>query len=250
MKLKSSTGLKKPVTKQMKKSSPKDNSKRIAEISTLIEEKRSAISTLNEEIETLLKERVELQIYPHKLGDTVVAEYLLVVGQRHLILLCGHTVDVASVVSAIGVILEEIEQLSLGEVLLAILLHDFVDAACLLLVLSRCDVWLVISVSEYLVAVRNAACEAYGVECVDTCLSVVGTLGYDVVHLRKTYERYGIGALIAVCAEQRSLIILLAEGVGMTVVPRECHDVLPPSAVTSYLPRNSASIEDLNRETT
>ena len=73
MKLKSSTGLKKPVTKQVK-SSPKDNSKRIAEISTLIEEKRSAISTLNEEIETLLKERVELQIYPHKLGDTVVAE--------------------------------------------------------------------------------------------------------------------------------------------------------------------------------
>ena len=74
MKLKSSTGLKKPVTKQVKKSSPKDNSKRIAEISTLIEEKRSAISTLNEEIETLLKERVELAIYPHKLGDTVVAE--------------------------------------------------------------------------------------------------------------------------------------------------------------------------------
>ena len=74
MKLKSSTGLKKPVTKQVKKSSPKDNSKRIAEISTLIEEKRSAIFTLNEEIETLLKERVELQIYPHKLGDTVVAE--------------------------------------------------------------------------------------------------------------------------------------------------------------------------------
>ena len=74
MKLKSSTGLKNPVTKQVKKSSPKDNSKRIAEISTLIEEKRSAISTLNEEIETLLKERVELQIYPHKLGDTVVAE--------------------------------------------------------------------------------------------------------------------------------------------------------------------------------
>ena len=74
MKLKSSTGLKKPVTKQVKKSSPNDNSKRIAEISTLIEEKRSAISTLNEEIETLLKERVELQIYPHKLGDTVVAE--------------------------------------------------------------------------------------------------------------------------------------------------------------------------------
>ena len=74
MKLKSSTGLKKTVTKQVKKSSPKDNSKRIAEISTLIEEKRSAISTLNEEIETLLKERVELQIYPHKLGDTVVAE--------------------------------------------------------------------------------------------------------------------------------------------------------------------------------
>ena len=74
MKLKSSTGLKKPVTKQVKKSSPKDNSKRIAEISTLIEKKRSAISTLNEEIETLLKERVELQIYPHKLGDTVVAE--------------------------------------------------------------------------------------------------------------------------------------------------------------------------------
>lgn len=74
MKLKSSTGLKKPVTKQVKKSSPKDNSKRIEEISTLIEEKRSAISTLNEEIETLLKERVELQIYPHKLGDTVVAE--------------------------------------------------------------------------------------------------------------------------------------------------------------------------------
>lgn len=73
MKLKSSTGLKKPVTKQVK-SSPKDNSKRVAEISTLIEEKRSAISTLNEEIETLLKERVELQIYPHKLGDTVVAE--------------------------------------------------------------------------------------------------------------------------------------------------------------------------------
>ena len=66
MKLKSSTGL--------KKSAHKDNSKRIAEISTLIEEKRSAISTLNEEIETLLKERVELQIYPHKLGDTVVAE--------------------------------------------------------------------------------------------------------------------------------------------------------------------------------
>ena len=74
MKLKSSTGLKKPVTKQVKKSSPKDNSKRIAEISTLSEEKRSAISTLNEEIETLLKERVELEIYPHKLGDTVVAE--------------------------------------------------------------------------------------------------------------------------------------------------------------------------------
>lgn len=74
MKLKSSTGLKKPVTKQVKKSSPKDNSKRIEEISTLIEEKRSAISTLNEEIETLLKERVELEIYPHKLGDTVVAE--------------------------------------------------------------------------------------------------------------------------------------------------------------------------------
>lgn len=74
MKLKSSTGLKKPVTKQVKKSSPKDNSKRIAEISTLIEEKRSAISTLNEEIETLLKERIELEIYPHKLGDTVVAE--------------------------------------------------------------------------------------------------------------------------------------------------------------------------------
>ena len=74
MKLKSSTGLKKPVTKQVKKSSPKDNSKRIEEISTLIEEKRSAISTLNEEIETLLKERIELQIYPHKLGDTVVAE--------------------------------------------------------------------------------------------------------------------------------------------------------------------------------
>ena len=74
MKLKSSTGLKKPVTKQVKKSSPKDNSKRIAEISTLIEETRSAISTLNEEIETLLKERVELEIYPHKLGDTVVAE--------------------------------------------------------------------------------------------------------------------------------------------------------------------------------
>lgn len=74
MKLKSSTGLKKPVTKQVKKSSPKDNSNRIAEISTLIEEKRSAISTLNEEIETLLKERVELEIYPHKLGDTVVAE--------------------------------------------------------------------------------------------------------------------------------------------------------------------------------
>ena len=74
MKLKSSTGLKNPVTKQVKKSSPKDNSKRIAEISTLIEEKRSAISTLNEEIETLLKERVELEIYPHKLGDTVVAE--------------------------------------------------------------------------------------------------------------------------------------------------------------------------------
>lgn len=74
MKLKSSTGLKKPVTKQVKKSSPKDNSKRIAEISTFIEEKRSAISTLNEEIETLLKERVELEIYPHKLGDTVVAE--------------------------------------------------------------------------------------------------------------------------------------------------------------------------------
>ena len=74
MKLKSSTGLKKPVTKQVKKSSPKDNSKRIAEISTLIEEKRSDISTLNEEIETLLKERVELEIYPHKLGDTVVAE--------------------------------------------------------------------------------------------------------------------------------------------------------------------------------
>ena len=73
MKLKSSIGLKKPVTKQVK-SSPKDNSKRVAEISTLIEEKRSAISTLNEEIETLLKERVELQIYPHKLGDTVVAE--------------------------------------------------------------------------------------------------------------------------------------------------------------------------------
>ena len=67
MKLKSSTGLKKPVTKQVKKSSPKDNSKRIAEINTLIEEKRSAISTLNEEIETLLKERVELEIYPHKL---------------------------------------------------------------------------------------------------------------------------------------------------------------------------------------
>ena len=74
MKLKSSTGLKKPVTKQVKKSSPKDNSKRIAEISTLIEEKRSAISILNEEIETLLKERIELEIYPHKLGDTVVAE--------------------------------------------------------------------------------------------------------------------------------------------------------------------------------
>ena len=74
MKLKSSTGLKKPVTKQVKKSSPKDNSNRIAEISTLIEEKRSAISTLNEEIETLLKERIELEIYPHKLGDTVVAE--------------------------------------------------------------------------------------------------------------------------------------------------------------------------------
>ena len=75
MKLKSSTGLKKPVTKQVqKKSAPKYNSKRIAEISTLIEEKRSAISTLNEEIETLLKERVELEIYPHKLGDTVVAE--------------------------------------------------------------------------------------------------------------------------------------------------------------------------------
>ena len=74
MKLKSSTGLKKPVTKQVKKPSPNDNSKRIAEISTLIEEKRSAISTLNEEIETLLKERIELQIYPHKLGDTVVAE--------------------------------------------------------------------------------------------------------------------------------------------------------------------------------
>ena len=74
MKLKSSTGLKKPVTKQVNKSSPKDNSKRIAEISTLIEEKRSAISTLNEEIETLLKERIELEIYPHKLGDTVVAE--------------------------------------------------------------------------------------------------------------------------------------------------------------------------------
>ena len=74
MKLKSSTGLKKPVTKQVKKSSPKDNSKRIAEISTLIEEKRSAISTLNGEIETLLKERIELEIYPHKLGDTVVAE--------------------------------------------------------------------------------------------------------------------------------------------------------------------------------
>ena len=74
MKLKSSTGLKKPVTKQVKKSSLKDNSKRIAEISTLIEEKRSAISTLNEEIETLLKERIELKIYPHKLGDTVVAE--------------------------------------------------------------------------------------------------------------------------------------------------------------------------------
>ena len=74
MKLKSSTGLKKPVTKQVKKSSPKDNSERIAEISTLIEEKRSAISTLNEEIETLLKERIELEIYPHKLGDTVVAE--------------------------------------------------------------------------------------------------------------------------------------------------------------------------------
>lgn len=74
MKLKSSTGLKKPVTKQVKKSSPKDNSKRIEEISTLIEEKRSAISTLNEEIETLLKERIELEIYPHKLGDTVVAE--------------------------------------------------------------------------------------------------------------------------------------------------------------------------------
>ena len=74
MKLKSSTGLKKPVTKQVKKSSPKDNSKRIAEISTLIEEKRSDISTQNEEIETLTKKRVEFEIYHHKICDTVVAE--------------------------------------------------------------------------------------------------------------------------------------------------------------------------------
>lgn len=73
MKLKSSTGLKKPVTKKVQ-SAPKDNSKRVAEIDTLIKEKKSTISTLNEEIETLLKERIELEIYPHKLGDTVVAE--------------------------------------------------------------------------------------------------------------------------------------------------------------------------------
>lgn len=79
MKLKSNTGLKKPVakkpvTKQVKKEAPKDYSKRIAEIDTLISKKKQTISDLNVEIGELLKERIELEIYPHKLGDTVVAE--------------------------------------------------------------------------------------------------------------------------------------------------------------------------------
>ena len=74
MKLKSSKVVSKnPVNKQVNKEVT-PNEKRIAEIKDLISEKENTIFHLNMEIAELHKECLELEIYPYKLGDTVVAE--------------------------------------------------------------------------------------------------------------------------------------------------------------------------------
>lgn len=71
MKLKTT---KKPVAKSMGNTSLPDNAKRIAEITAEINEKCKQAADLKMEIEELAKKRLELSIYPHKLGDKVVAE--------------------------------------------------------------------------------------------------------------------------------------------------------------------------------
>lgn len=65
------SGAKKSLTP---KSSLSDMAKKIAEVDSKINKKCSEVEKLNEEIIQLRKERLELSLYPHKLGDTVVAE--------------------------------------------------------------------------------------------------------------------------------------------------------------------------------
>lgn len=65
------SGAKKSLTP---KSGLSDMAKKIAEVDSKINKKCSEVEKLNEEILQFRKEKLELSLYPHKLGDTVIAE--------------------------------------------------------------------------------------------------------------------------------------------------------------------------------
>lgn len=65
------SGAKKSLTP---KSGLSDMAKKIAEVDSKINKKCSEVEKLNEEILQLRKEKLELSLYLHKLGDTVIAE--------------------------------------------------------------------------------------------------------------------------------------------------------------------------------
>lgn len=65
------SGAKKSLTP---KSGLSDMAKKIAEVDSKINKKCSEVEKLNEEILQLRKEKLELSLYPHKLGDTVISE--------------------------------------------------------------------------------------------------------------------------------------------------------------------------------
>lgn len=89
---KTAGGLKKPVTTQVKKpvskakaiaktTAPKkqdkslsDVAKKIADVDLEIGLKQKQAESIQQEIQDLYKKRLELAIYPHKLGDKVLAE--------------------------------------------------------------------------------------------------------------------------------------------------------------------------------
>lgn len=56
------------------KSGLSDMAKKIAQVDSEINKKCSEVAKLNEEILQLRKEKLELSLYPHKLGDTIVTE--------------------------------------------------------------------------------------------------------------------------------------------------------------------------------